>query len=115
MRRGLLQCGRIYKDAEILLLPPRRLSDLCGFNVAASIKMRKSILCAQYAAQKRPSFNVAASIKMRKSFVGLINETPLEILQCGRIYKDAEMRLSTLACTATETPFNVAASIKMRK
>ena len=40
------------------------------------------------------SFNVAASIKMRKSFEFFRAISPLEILQCGRIYKDAEIFLN---------------------
>ena len=64
---GLLQCGRIYKDAEITHLRPRTLGAVCCFNVAASIKMRK---CASPDAMNPRTVS----------------------LQCGRIYKDAEMR-----------------------
>ena len=37
-----LQCGRIYKDAEIARRGTRTLNAMKSFNVAASIKMRKS-------------------------------------------------------------------------
>ena len=37
----MLQCGRIYKDAEISLKVSPALLIARGFNVAASIKMRK--------------------------------------------------------------------------
>ena len=36
-------------------------------------------------------------------------------LQCGRIYKDAEMRMPDGDCKSYGASFNVAASIKMRK
>ena len=61
-----LQCGRIYKDAEIGMAHAHESSAIAAFNVAASIKMRKFEAAGfEYAPQKR--------------------------LQCGRIYKDAEM------------------------
>ena len=61
-----LQCGRIYKDAEIgaRLNGPRNNAN---------------------------GFNVAASIKMRKSFRTCIRRVFDVRLQCGRIYKDAEI------------------------
>ena len=39
---GVLQCGRIYKDAEITVRTARGMACAASFNVAASIKMRKS-------------------------------------------------------------------------
>ena len=64
----ILQCGRIYKDAEI-------------FN---GIEGSSPPAC---------TFNVAASIKMRKSRRGCLRRSALLTLQCGRIYKDAEIEL----------------------
>ena len=61
-------------------------------------------------------FNVAASIKMRKSAgVGLLCGAAGNKLQCGRIYKDAEIRSERAYLMGTNSSFNVAASIKMRK
>ena len=61
-----LQCGRIYKDAEIHRRAPEWPAKQCSFNVAASIKMRK--------------------------FLEARREGPrMTELQCGRIYKDAEI------------------------
>ena len=65
-RRISLQCGRIYKDAEIDFVRALSNPEKTRFNVAASIKMRKfTVLLA--VVTTRVSFNVAASIKMRKS------------------------------------------------
>ena len=86
-----LQCGRIYKDAEIPNRPRNGFCAACTFNVAASIKMRKYGLAATHALDR------------------------LSLLQCGRIYKDAEMRASSASVKALFAAFNVAASIKMRK
>ena len=62
-----LQCGRIYKDAEISQNSRTRRASPAAFNVAASIKMRKFIL--EYIGTRNgKAFNVAASIKMRKFF-----------------------------------------------
>ena len=64
----------------------------CCFNVAASIKMRKCAIRKTSNVWTETGFNVAASIKMRKSE---IQKSPEKIkilwLQCGRIYKDAEI------------------------
>ena len=87
----VLQCGRIYKDAEIRVIDGRALLDDDAFNVAASIKMRKS-RSTKAATQRQISF-----------------------LQCGRIYKDAEMTNARGARRRLVLTFNVAASIKMRK
>ena len=65
-----LQCGRIYKDAEILQVC------VCLFNIPLS-------------------FNVAASIKMRKSKQEPQKSGKADRLQCGRIYKDAEIKDKT--------------------
>ena len=62
-----LQCGRIYKDAEIGALFVYCAALWCSFNVAASIKMRKSVCAASVITAPTIGFNVAASIKMRKS------------------------------------------------
>ena len=61
------------------------------------------------------SFNVAASIKMRKSEEAGGTGGTGGGLQCGRIYKDAEIRLCPPWLYAAIICFNVAASIKMRK
>ena len=61
-----LQCGRIYKDAEISPVSRRPVLAIFAFNVAASIKMRKLLDC----------------VSSRLSSM---------CLQCGRIYKDAEI------------------------
>ena len=109
-----LQCGRIYKDAEIADRVQRGIERLCSFNVAASIKMRKYTGRGMLAGIARP-FNVAASIKMRKFRRRRGKNSAHNSLQCGRIYKDAEIRQReklTYSCSAS---FNVAASIKMRK
>ena len=37
------------------------------------------------------TFNVAASIKMRKSANKRLKRQGIDLLQCGRIYKDAEI------------------------
>ena len=63
-----LQCGRIYKDAEIRLFLFIKSGAIGPFNVAASIKMRK--------------FTTVYAIAPKRAF-----------LQCGRIYKDAEIRI----------------------
>ena len=65
----MLQCGRIYKDAEIRVPDGVVRSEKAGFNVAASIKMRKSFHSRLLLARGKARFNVAASIKMRKSLV----------------------------------------------
>ena len=62
----ILQCGRIYKDAEIIEIPN----------------------CLELVTE---TFNVAASIKMRKCRYPLAIQTREHNLQCGRIYKDAEI------------------------
>ena len=62
----MLQCGRIYKDAEIRCGRPVNMLSISCFNVAASIKMRK--------------------YEKGKYLCGV-----LVALQCGRIYKDAEI------------------------
>ena len=86
-----LQCGRIYKDAEMQGRQGEGVARPPGFNVAASIKMRKCLLSG------RPQ-NVG----------GLL-------LQCGRIYKDAEIFFVAPRKGEAKIRFNVAASIKMRK
>ena len=45
----ILQCGRIYKDAEICLLRLVEMAGIGTFNVAASIKMRKCLARASRA------------------------------------------------------------------
>ena len=61
-----LQCGRIYKDAEIREKIHEISTPWTPFSVAASIKMRKS------------------KIRLKLVSVSIV-------LQCGRIYKDAEI------------------------
>ena len=60
-------------------------------------------------------FNVAASIKMRKLDVLSPGQASKALLQCGRIYKDAEILSRLARASAKILCFNVAASIKMRK
>ena len=63
--RTYLQCGRIHKDAEMEKRPTASPRSSSSFNVAASIKMRKSYRVSPDN-RSTHSFNVAASIKMRK-------------------------------------------------
>ena len=88
--RSILQCGRIYKDAEIRMRELHHGSNTTSFNVAASIKMRKYISVAKQLSAWT-TFNVAASIKMRKSTERATPRGATDSLQCGRIYKDAEI------------------------
>ena len=65
-KSAVLQCGRIYKDADIA---SARVCVSCGdvaINVAASIKMRKCAAQSVPDIRGNHAFNVAASIKMRK-------------------------------------------------
>ncbi len=61
-----------------------------SFNVAASIKMQKYGMRRLRMVLWLP-FNVAASIKMQKFHFFPFFAGSLNCLQCGRIYKDAEM------------------------
>ena len=64
---------------------------MATFNVAASIKMRKcGVRPSAHLAFEAP-FNVAASIKMRKWNGNDLDASGYFDLQCGRIYKDAEI------------------------
>ena len=86
----MLQCGRIYKDAEIGCLLDFRLTKVklqCG-RIYKDAEMRRA---ATKAHMHLLGFNVAASIKMRKSRDGRRDGSGGGVLQCGRIYKDAEM------------------------
>ena len=85
-----------------------------AFNVAASIKMRKLDFDDAQGAEI-VTFNVAASIKMRKSCSRRRKPCDLSTLQCGRIYKDAEIAQKGAHKMRRFHSFNVAASIKMRK
>ena len=60
-------------------------------------------------------FNVAASIKMRKFLSAPVASGEPMKLQCGRIYKDAEIQAKGSRASIRNHGFNVAASIKMRK
>ena len=111
-----LQCGRIYKDAEIprFASKPSQNARLlqCGrIYKDAEIEYRKRL-----ADMRLTGFNVAASIKMRKScpYSGAVADH-MGWLQCGRIYKDAEMMDHLSTRFDLNSGFNVAASIKMRK
>ena len=66
VRFASLQCGRIYKDAEIRGISYGKEKIRPRFNVAASIKMRKFSDVAHVVVFEALGFNVAASIKMRK-------------------------------------------------
>ena len=123
-----LQCGRIYKDAEIRWAITIAEMEGLPFNVAASIKMRKSqhiyarivklapLQCGRIYKDaeicetlrilrlETPTFNVAASIKMRKSYGMPLTDMELDSLQCRRIYKDAEINVSAQDEWADEIP-----------
>ena len=77
--------------------------------------MRKFDWAAGQEAPPECRFNVAASIKMRKSHEAAATGEGPPMLQCGRIYKDAEMSRARLFACHSLGSFNVAASIKMRK
>ena len=62
--------------------------------MAASIKMRKFLIRDFLEGVDAPRFNVAASIKMRKFEDGVASISERAGLQCGRIYKDAEIHFS---------------------
>ena len=57
--------------------------------------MRKYAKCLVLVVNDTQSFNVAASIKMRKSTLMLEGLARRRLLQCGRIYKDAEIGIWT--------------------
>ena len=63
--------------------------------------MRKLASRWRTGADRRCGFNVAASIKMRKLTVSRGAERIHALLQCGRIYKDAEIRKDIDAFTET--------------
>ena len=88
---------------------------LIAFNVAASIKMRKFESFDPEPLYRPAAFNVAASIKMRKWLSSRSISSLRLTLQCGRIYKDAEIRGNRGGWLRVFAAFNVAASIKMRK
>ena len=109
-----LQCGRIYKDAEIRRTHRfcvRRPWLQCG-RIYKDAEIRKKGLYQGYVHRR---FNVAASIKMRKSCCSGAGAKRGAPLQCGRIYKDAEIRSRPIRQRPRMRSFNVAASIKMRK
>ena len=87
---GFLQCGRIYKDAEILE------------GVIEAVWVAIPLQCGRIYKD--------AEIKGPQGY----SARPW-ILQCGRIYKDAEMRRMEAPGHKPTATFNVAASIKMRK
>ena len=87
---NFLQCGRIYKDAEMKISAAKDAYDAATFNVAASIKMRKwaassaalpGILALQCG-------RIYKDAEIRRPPLGLVARP---CLQCGRIYKDAEI------------------------
>ena len=87
--RDELQCGRIYKDAEIRLP---------GHGDAAE----RELQCGRI-------YKDAEIMLSEKS------RAVISALQCGRIYKDAEIRKKRAQFVRVCQSFNVAASIKMRK
>ena len=87
----LLQCGRIYKDAEICI---RRLH---VFDDAVMLQ------CGRIYKDAEIMRNIGKDVASQR------------LLQCGRIYKDAEIWQSTTEPKTFLSGFNVAASIKMRK
>ena len=86
-----LQCGRIYKDAEIPKIW------FCNLMVSYHLQCGRIYKDAEIVkghpapTMNFPPFNVAASIKMRKSKARAIPRGAIDSLQCGRIYKDAEI------------------------
>ena len=88
-RHVLLQCGRIYKDAEINYTR-RRCRPCIGLQCGRIYK----------------------DAEMRRD---PRHDPPSVRLQCGRIYKDAEIIDARGRMFAEVVCFNVAASIKMRK
>ena len=112
---GQLQCGRIYKDAEIPWRAVGCARLLSCFNVAASIKMRK---CYQAGENGKPDKELQCGRIYKDAEIRSRPEPrcrPRSRLQCGRIYKDAEMEIVQQEGHGAEACFNVAASIKMRK
>ena len=91
-RAGLLQCGRIYKDAEIALRRALMRSLLACFNVAASIKMRKCALWVLRCVKLSASLQCGRIYKDAEIRRFIDSALCLIVLQCGRIYKDAEIR-----------------------
>ena len=85
----ILQCGRIYKDAEIQT--KRRLW--------------------------RPAPDLQCGRIYKDAEIDMIfsEARANRDLQCGRIYKDAEIAGDARRVAEFWMPFNVAASIKMRK
>ena len=137
-RNSRLQCGRIYKDAEMFGAADLLFLTAWTFNVAASIKMRKSgetssasgyvsnlqcgriykdaeIQCA------RLSYRIYYGLQCGRIYkdAEIATAIPCRIwfisLQCGRIYKDAEIDCGCVQRIDRAHAFNVAASIKMRK
>ena len=85
-----LQCGRIYKDAEI-------------YKFGGEPVPAKKLQCGRI----YKDAEIHAILRRLWSVIFR--------LQCGRIYKDAEIAEDLLFLTAWTRCFNVAASIKMRK
>ena len=112
-----LQCGRIYKDAEIRTVVDLPSGAFSGtFNVAASIKMRKSPLSGREHLPCRFPLQCGRIYKDAEIRCSNPCYRPRDSpLQCGRIYKDAEMDGSGRCSGSSFRSFNVAASIKMRK
>ena len=78
--------------------------------------MRKLDVMSAHALSAMLTFNVAASIKMRKYSRSRAAHAGGRHLQCGRIYKDAEIwDVRDRRDDRHGAAFNVAASIKMRK
>ena len=91
-----LQCGRIYKDAEMGAITKRRRTGSKTFNVAASIKMRKcGIRCAVHARKK--VLQCGRIYKDAEIAMSATAHCEHEFLQCGRIYKDAEIYVLILS------------------
>ena len=89
-RFARLQCGRIYKDAEICIL-------------VFVLKRTQIVLQCGRIYKDAEISRAELKLAMQNS------------LQCGRIYKDAEISRRTTFVTFSIAAFNVAASIKMRK
>ena len=84
-----LQCGRIYKDAEI-------------FSAACFGLTEQMLQCGRIYKDAEIGWKAHRA-------------SGLQMLQCGRIYKDAEMVDFSFLFHLSFPRFNVAASIKMRK
>ena len=110
-----LQCGRIYKDAEIRLARWRDQATHAGLQCGriykdAEITGHRIRPVRPRPPSMWPHLYRCGNRSSRQSAPG-----SFKFLQCGRIYKDAEIRTKNARAFSRTSTFNVAASIKMRK